>query len=568
MQNATDKLSVGINALASVYTPTPPEPTLETARALKEFEFAAILQAATYPSPTVARELLETRQFAALYSKNDSLVGSTPALRREAAINEFYRVERYQRVVGKRLRHYFRHWSRMPDLVGKALNGARYEIFRLLGPEPTGDDIQRTLDGARFGPGSVGGIARSHGLVDVTPYGKLSPDTTILVTHACLLRWAPLLRGEFRCWLDQRRASIVDHCSGTTVPKDSGRDRFIAVEPYLNSYIQLGQNAVLSMYLRRWGVDIRNQTWNQDLARISSMSNSADGLATLDLKSASDSVHLELVRWLIPPGWFEYLSSTRCPSVRIGKTVTRLEKFSSMGNGVTFPLETLIFSALIRSVRRLTGDQGLWACYGDDIIIGVRSAALLMEVLNFAGFKVNGEKSFIFGAFRESCGEDFLDGHGVRPIYLKSELKDSTAYAFHNVAQRRGFPLTKLCAPTRAYYPGLVGPSLTPKGDGDSHYIAPLDVLKKDSRVAVMWHTGLQSYVIRYVERAKRTRLVRGETKKCYASQSYLAWLGQQMRSGPHPYRVRDVVYFDRVTKAISPYWLPFYDPSWYTHSG
>jgi hypothetical protein len=107
----------------------------------------------------------------------------------------------------------------------------------------------------------------------------------------------------------------------------------------------------------------------------------------------------------------------------------RLEKFSSMGNGFTFELETAIFLCLILAVRNLRAIReplealvkpgaDIWV-YGDDIIIPTDWAADVVSALTYCGFETNGRKSFVTGSFRESCGGDFFGGVDVRPYLLE-----------------------------------------------------------------------------------------------------------------------------------------------------
>jgi len=119
--------------------------------------------------------------------------------------------------------------------------------------------------------------------------------------------------------------------------------RSICVEPGLTSFYQLALGEEIRRRLLRVGVDIRDQTRNQLLAREGSVTGL---LATIDLSSASDTMSYELIRYLLPPDWFDLLTSFRSPSVTYKGSVIDLEMFSSMGNGFTFPLETLVYWSL------------------------------------------------------------------------------------------------------------------------------------------------------------------------------------------------------------------------------
>jgi hypothetical protein len=106
-------------------------------------------------------------------------------------------------------------------------------------------------------------------------------------------------------------------------------------------------------------------------------------------------------------------------SQKVDRWVT-LEKFSSMGNGFTFELETLLFYAIAKAAGGLQRDE--LSVYGDDIIIPTRCASDVLAALRFFGFTPNQRKTFVQGPFRESCGGDFFCGVDVTPYRLTKEL--------------------------------------------------------------------------------------------------------------------------------------------------
>lgn len=112
------------------------------------------------------------------------------------------------------------------------------------------------------------------------------------------------------------------------------------------------------------------------------------------------------------------LDTCRSPFGDLGGVEFEYEKFSSMGNGFTFELETVIFYALARACG---GSKACTHVFGDDIITESEVVPLLREVLDFCGFVVNEEKSFSSGSFRESCGHDYFDGVFVRPVFWQDE---------------------------------------------------------------------------------------------------------------------------------------------------
>lgn len=201
-----------------------------------------------------------------------------------------------------------------------------------------------------------------------------------------------------------------------TVPKDSRSDRTICAEPTGNIYLQKGVGTYLRKRLKRFGVDLDSQLLNQELARMAHVR----GLSTLDLASASDTISIGVVRLLCPPCMFELLNCIRTPSYRVSGSEHRFHKFSSMGNGFTFELESLIFWAIAKAITEEHAPGEPVGIYGDDIICSRRCAHLVVHTLEDLGFSVNTEKSFIDGRFFESCGKHYFDGYDVTPFYQKS----------------------------------------------------------------------------------------------------------------------------------------------------
>lgn len=224
----------------------------------------------------------------------------------------------------------------------------------------------------------------------------------------------------------------VDPCRLSFVPKTALTDRGICTEPSLNVMFQRGVGKYMSDRLKLFGVDLLDQSLNKDLAREGSITGA---LATLDLSSASDLIATEVVFNLVPIDWYCFLSYGRSSLCQVEGEVVKLQKFSSMGNGFTFPLESLIFYALAKACCE-EGDTV--SVYGDDIIVPTGKCALVMRVLEIAGFAINHDKSCTSGPFRESCGGDYLSGIDIRPFYLRDRLSGQYAFMLHNFYVRRG----------------------------------------------------------------------------------------------------------------------------------
>jgi hypothetical protein len=312
---------------------------------------------------------------------------------------------------------------------------ARKKIERLLGPF-SWDHAERHF---AFGPGATFGLKSKLGDAYFKYLAK--PEATrqcAVLAYTCISRvpaWfnhaVSLTTSSMDEFLALDLASrvkeliaIVPGNRVTTVPKNAKTERVIAIEPTLNGYIQHGIGALIRSRLKRVGVDLDDQSKNQKLALVGSL---AGNLATLDLAAASDSVSMELVRQLLPPDWVTAIELSRSPEgVLPDGTRIEWQKVSSMGNGYTFELESLIFWALTSSVQLLhrTIDRRS-AIYGDDIVVSCDAVPALIEVLEHCGFKTNARKSFWTGPFRESCGKHYFRGCDVTPIYIREDVSTS-----------------------------------------------------------------------------------------------------------------------------------------------
>jgi len=225
-----------------------------------------------------------------------------------------------------------------------------------------------------------------------------------------------------------------------SVPKTLKTPRLIAIEPTAMQYTQQSLAELLVDKLEsRFDNDLpdlvgfTDQSLNRDMARKGSF----DGtLATLDLSEASDRVSNQLV--LEMTSWLPVLSGSlqACRSRKVdvpGYGVVRLAKFASMGSAVCFPIEAMVFSAIVlvgierQHNRRLSAKQIVSVMrrvrvYGDDIIIPVEYARSVVSALQDFGLVVNTGKSFWTGKFRESCGGDFYNGVDVTPVRVRRQL--------------------------------------------------------------------------------------------------------------------------------------------------
>lgn len=313
--------------------------------------------------------------------------------------------------------------------VGDVLVAARGKIRSLIGDAPSRFDYEAIGALAQWGPGVTSSVKGAEVSLFHKLAGKLqaTPDLH-RVGVGVLLSTIP----TWQAFHSESDVEVIRGNTLCTVPKDAKTDRTIAVEPHLNAFFQRGVGKLLAKYLRKWGVDLRDQTRNQRLAHEGSLNGS---ISTIDLSGASDCISKALVEWIMPPSWVALLRCLRSPEYQLDKEWRRYEKWSSMGNGYTFELESLIFYSIAWAATTLSGaDTSRVSCYGDDIIVPMQSASITIEALNWAGFAVNEDKTYTspFTFFRESCGKDYLLGVDVRPIFLKKMCHITHLYGLAN----------------------------------------------------------------------------------------------------------------------------------------
>ena len=327
----------------------------------------------------------------------------------------------------------FRHLRGITPRVANVIFDAQRQIGVWLGSEVPLLDV---FSGCLWGGGATATLRRGCGVdhklttkISVTPSAK--PWMESIIAHDP--KWFEARTGFIPTGVVSRVPEgvfdVIEYNVHDTVPKDSYTDRNIGKEPTGNGFLQQGVHLFLRDVLLRVGIDLRSQTTNQELARCATFA----GLATVDLSSASDTVSDGLVRFLLPPRWYNLLNSLRSKYTRVGDEMVRLEKFSSMGNAFTFELETLIFYALSRAICKELNLGGRVSAYGDDIIIPAASRQLFEEVFEFCGFLVNKDKSFWDGSFYESCGKHYFHGVDVTPVYQKELILTRESFIrFHN----------------------------------------------------------------------------------------------------------------------------------------
>lgn len=323
----------------------------------------------------------------------------------------------------------------------EVLHLAGKKIARVLGDVPTYDDLT-----FRFGPGASYGVRR-----ETAPFNKLCPNPDASSNMSSNLGY---LCKQFPSWLsvDASQCTLVQGSRLGFASKNALTHRTTGSEPTLNGLVQKAIGKHIRKRLLRIGINLTEQ-WevNQKLASQAHLQE----FATVDLRNASDTIAYASVLELLPIDWVELLDHCRSPEYLLDGEWKPFHKFSSMGNGYTFELETLIFYALATAACEVTGEYhevGFnLTVYGDDIIIPKGAFVLLQRTLSYLGFEVNEAKTFVEGRFFESCGMDYFDGLYVRPVFLRQDIKDvGIAFCVTNQIQR----IAKTC---NDLSPGRVG---------------------------------------------------------------------------------------------------------------
>lgn len=235
---------------------------------------------------------------------------------------------------------------------------------------------------------------------------------------------------------------IVEGSKLSFAPKKREISRVICTEPSLNLMLQKGLGACIELVLERhFGVSLDLQPErNRQLAWLGSWS----GLyATLDSRSFSDLISVGFCNRYMGRKLLRLVMKFRSPKCRLPDgSLLDLHMIGTMGNGFTFPLQTLIGACVIRTAYVVAGlplkratcyTPGNFGVFGDDIVVETKTYDLVVRLLTLLGHQVNTDKSFASGPFRESCGGDFVTGYDVRGVYMKHPLRaPQEYYKLHN----------------------------------------------------------------------------------------------------------------------------------------
>lgn len=357
------------------------------------------LLAITVPHDLSCEDLRISRQIQALFKK------SADYCRKDAdsvAWKAFENAEMRCRIANRRLDFYSLYPERLDETLMTRVKLMRKFIALVLG------DFRTFLDGIPSEVRLTGGATSS------SPRVRSSPPLKIKRRQRITAKAIPFLTA-YSTWLGRSISPIiVSHNRITFVPKNYKTSRTIACEPEGLLPFQLACDTLIKRRLRKHGVNLSDQEWNQTLSRAYSITDTG---STIDLAQASDSLCKSALEFLFPKEFADLFLRLRSPEYQSKYGSGRYAKYASMGNGLTFPLESLVFASCVFACGGKLGFDS--AVYGDDIICPVSITADVIDLLAFLGFRINPEKTFTSGPFRESCGTDWYRGVNITPFYLR-----------------------------------------------------------------------------------------------------------------------------------------------------
>jgi hypothetical protein len=371
------------------------------------------------------------------------------------------------------------------------------------------DDFYAIAHLGRTGPGV------SHGVPGQSFVEKLLTGPLTATSSSLYFMYRRYLKNDPR-WRraeENRRwhfgqCQMVEGSKLSFVPKSRQISRTICSEPSLNMFFQLGIGALIEKRLKeRYSIDLSCQP---DMNRLLAMNGSVTGsFVTIDLESASDSISMSMLRRFLPRQILSWLELTRSPSVLIDGSVHQLNMVSTMGNGFTFPLQTAIFSCIVATAHKFRGlalrrnrpaeqrgavllHPGNFGVFGDDIICSPQAAGDVLRLLELLGFRVNSNKTFVEGPFRESCGTDFFRGVNIRGVYIKSLTEKHDRYvAFNRLVQWSAFHRIPLPKTLNLLFRSVDRPFFVPAYEQiDSGFRVPLALASS----VVRYNRKLQAY--------------------------------------------------------------------------
>lgn len=355
-------------------------------------------------------------------------------------------------------------------------------------------DVEKVFKSCKHGANGTASIKRSESYLD-SKYLSISGSHRALEQLVHYSFWDVQLReylmehsAEFRSisnGVPIDSELINDATQELFVPKSYKAVRGVCPEREVPAYHSQGLATHMTRKLAMVDINLNLQpSLHQLFAYFASFCAQMD-MGTLDFSEASNRIWTGLVKRVLREEWFSYANDycrskdiiVVLGSVKSGKVTLEDIKeskkykdfakygkldlrpingswneiivtihstiFCTMGNALTFPLQTLIFHSFLSYCSRqalieervpvsyLDQHPELFyvSSFGDDGILNAGALPMVRKLAPLLGWVVNEEKTFGRGDwFRESCGGDYLYGVGCRPLMLKrpDALLDAT----------------------------------------------------------------------------------------------------------------------------------------------
>lgn len=347
----------------------------------------------------------------------------------------------------------FREWCQVEERLRTLtfsdidLSNLRTIVSELLSPLQI-DTLLPRFGGGRVAERDVADVYDKLGMLGIHPRLRYAFERSGLMSRDA--------EKGFRQQWWSRHSSTRDVSLLKFVPKDISKSRSICMEP--NGFMFFQQEVL------RWMRRTMDQSKISRFVNLADQSRSREAAIhgsqylctdTIDLSSASDSVHIDLVKGVFPKDWLYYMLATRTSRVQTPDGGIRsVYKFAPMGSAVCFPTQCILFTAVCIYAYEavMTGRtagtyevsrEDISDClgnmysqrssntpfrrkfeppvvYGDDISVDSRVTDVTIALLNRLGFQVNIGKSFTGSrSFRESCGVYAYEGHDVTPVLYR-----------------------------------------------------------------------------------------------------------------------------------------------------
>lgn len=349
-------------------------------------------------------------------------------------------------------------------------------------------DLLDIYQNAKHGPNSTTTIALSDAYLDVKN-GDISGTRASLQQLKHYLSWDNQLRDCVTNYGDDIRAfvngteSIPDRfvenfTQARFVPKSYKSLRSMCPETTVPAFFGQGVGGSIGARLTKIGIDLKTQPSVHVMLSLLASKFEELGIATLDWSEASNRIWIVLCKVLMSEGdgprWFDFImnvcrsnatwvtfkvklakgerfeamadleeylevyadgqySVKKTGQLYVVKCLVQTSMIGTMGNAITFPLQTLIFYAFLTActemyadshavddgINRILPDMQPVSEFGDDGIVDIRIVDTVKYYAPLLGLRLNSDKSYYSGKFRESCGGDYYCGMEVRPVMLQ-----------------------------------------------------------------------------------------------------------------------------------------------------